>query len=315
MSDVIYFLCFCLLPVLGFLFLVFFAISKLAKAGDNRSVNIEQPSATAVPVSEDRFASIDIDQLSPTVAPTAPSSPVIVPRSKVRLTKDMRRQAQADYDTARGTAHLRLLQTAQKTLQTQVYQNERHINEHNTTLKDALARRDTELRRALVHHLVEDEFHTIPGIGPRLASAVKSQVFRGELSDLRNASLVDGIGPQKQAAINDWLMKAERRLPGLLAADSPAKQEITRRYQAQKERLTSEIAAAEARNRQLADILKPVDKEIGRLSAVSVRDFESMLADPTTGADKVNRYLLGSFAPWEPMPDWFARALEEAPPP
>lgn len=98
-------------------------------------------------------------------------------------------------------------------------------------------------------------------------------------------------------------------MPELLVADFPRKKEITQRYQAERERLNGEIATAEASHKQQAGLLVHVNDEIGRLSAVSARDFEAAMADQTAYTDKVNLYLLGSFAPWELMPDWFAQAL------
>jgi hypothetical protein len=46
------------------------------------------------------------------------------------------------------------------------------------------------------------------------------------------------------------------------------------------------------------------------LSVVSPRDFEIALADPAANDDKINDYLRGIFASWEPIPDWFAKVLE-----
>lgn len=303
----------CIFPLGVFLILSVLYILKGPDPASDPSpltIDAEEPPGTPAiisplsqPVLDQPLLNLDVDAFT-----THAYSPN--PGSKVRLTKEMRKQAKVDYNTARGTIHLQLLRTAQTTLKSRVEEIERQLLSHKLALASSDQRRDDELLQTLVRHLVETELATLPGIGPRLASAVKKQVFRGNLSDLRNASLVDGIGPRKQITINDWLTNAERRLPGLLAAGFPRKQEINGRYEAERKRLTREIAADEASLRQQADILVLVNEEIARLSVVSVREFELVLADPATGADKVNRHLLGSFAPWEPMPEWFAQALE-----
>jgi hypothetical protein len=303
------------------MYLGYFAIAKWAKTDSYRQVLDDH---VAVVHNPSRAEQVVINSTLPLVAeaPVTPPNETTrplpnppaagkTPAPNAGRIKDRRKQAQIDYDMARGTVHLQLLRPAQVELARQLDQTEAVLRNLKQTLANSDQRHDTELRQALVRHLVETELHTLPGIGPRLAGVIKEQAFHGELNDLRDASRVEGIGPQKQAAIDNWLATTQSRLPSLLAADFPHKQGITSRFQAERDQLARDIVTAEATRRQQAGLLDLVNKEITRLSSVSVRDFESMLTTPTAaGTQKVNRYLLGAFPPWEPMPDWFAQALE-----
>jgi hypothetical protein len=135
-------------------------------------------------------------------------------------------------------------------------------------------------------------------------------VFNDNLSDLSRAQLVDGIGPQKQSAIDLWRRNLVNRLPALLAGDFPGKNDILRRYAQEISHLEADITKNEAVLDESRAILAHVNKEIGWLSTVRSRDFERTMTIQHANSDTLNHYLLGSFPPWEPMPDWFALALE-----
>lgn len=127
--DIIFALFCIVLPLLLFGFLVFSNSTKPADADTHQPTASRLLPVPADPLIEERFAAIDSDRLltdyDATVAPTP--SVMSSPRPKSLITRDMRKQAQADYDTARGTAHLRLLRAAQAVLQPQLAQTERSL--------------------------------------------------------------------------------------------------------------------------------------------------------------------------------------------
>ncbi|WP_343400668.1 hypothetical protein [Promineifilum sp.] len=314
--DLLVYLFLCVIPSLCILFLGYFALSKWAiskspQQGASGNAVVESGSAVGnPPVPNELEQPTPRIQIERTLLPR----PVASPQPKRKLDKKLRQQAKADYDTARGTAHLRLLQPAQETLQQRLSLTEKTLTARKQALANVANQWDTELRRVVVDQLVEAELLGVSGIGSRLATAIIQQVYHGNLNDLRFAQQVEGIGPQKQTAINTWLSNVEQRLPALLAASTPAQKEINARYEAERERLTREIALTEVARHEQSELLAQVNNEIAGLSAVSTRDFEFLLANPNADAEKVNGYLLGAFAPWEAMPDWFNQALEASQP-
>ena len=168
------------------------------------------------------------------------------------------------------------------------------------------------LREAVVNQLVAAELPTLPGIGPRLAALIISSIFQGQLSDLHQASSLEGIGPQKQAVLNQWVAAQEWRLPDLVAGDFPGKAAILAQYEPTIERLTAEIAADEAAQADRRLLLSRVYDVQERLKGVTVADFERALLNPGSPPTRLHHYQLGVFPPWEPPPDWFVAALEAA---
>nr|MBP8950573.1 hypothetical protein [Promineifilum sp.] len=136
--------------------------------------------------------------------------------------------------------------------------------------------------------------------------------FHGELDDLRYAYTVDGVGPRKQAIIDEWRDSQQRRLPTLLADDFPDREAIMSHYEVSIERLEAELAAAEMAQAERRALLQRVEAEGQRLRVVTVADFERLLLAPDSYPEALHRFQLGLFPPWEPPPDWFVAALEAA---
>lgn len=229
---------------------------------------------------------------------------------KLEGLRELRERARADFETARGTIHLRLLTTIQNTLQQQIQDAESRLSEQQKALVALDRQQHEELYRTITRQLVLDELHTLPGIGPRLANSILEQVFKGELSDLGKAYLVEGIGPQKQSTIDRWRMEQAKRLPTLLEGGFSGKNSILRRYNQEKSHLNDEIRKVEKVLHDWRTNLSRVNEEVAKLSKVTLQDFEQALAAPDTVSDAINSYQLGTFPPWEPMPDWFVQALE-----
>lgn len=231
-------------------------------------------------------------------------------RPDIKISKEFRERARRDYEDARGTLHRRMLLDAEPYLQTEA----RAAQKRKIALKDETHRleseREAELHRAVVRPIVERELATLPGIGPRRAEAIIEQVFTGHLDSLRLAFRVEGIGLQKQAAINAWIEDQARRLPELINGAFPEKAGIVAYYgQALREK-KAELDRAQALESSRREALQKVYEELGWLMDVRLYDFEMAYAEGIVSGEKVARYLLGVFPPWEPMPDWFGRALE-----
>lgn len=230
-------------------------------------------------------------------------------QAKVKIDKALRGQAHADYQAARGTAHRQLLLDAEQRLQIQFQKGLKFVTMLKNELAGLEAAHQMALRQAFVEPLVKRELPALPGIGPRLAEAIMTQVFKGNLEDLRHASFIDGIGPQKQATLNAWVAKQLGALPGLLNENFPGKEEINVSYARRLDAQRASLNKAEAHTLDLRNMLERVYRELKWLIAISPFDFEAAFAEGGSRHSNLERYILGCFPPWEPMPDWFAAAI------
>ena len=227
------------------------------------------------------------------------------------LTRELRlrRRAKRDFRVARGTQHLRQIDSALPNLQARIKAHAAEIARLNKQLQDLGQQRKGTLHAALVRYLVEDHLTDIRGIGPTLSSRIVHQCFRGRLSDLHTAYRVSGVGSALQSSIMAWVRAYEQQLPHLLQGSFPGKERILSDFAAQehqlKERLRQErqaLAGEKELCRQTEDIAE-------RLRAVELGDFRAALKHPTGSVP--SEYLTGVYAPWEPMPEWFGLLLEE----
>lgn len=232
------------------------------------------------------------------------------PHSRIKIKKEHRERAWHDYENARGTIHRRLLLDAEPRLQTMT----REAHKQAVSLKEEARRlesaRRRELFRAVVRPLVARELPTLPGIGPRLADAIQAQVFNGDLDSLRMAYMIERIGPQKQATINAWIDQQTPLLLDLLDRPFPEKAVIVARYDHEIDEKDAELSRAKTHEKEYRNVLKRVYDELDWLMAVTQGDFELTYGNRDAAHEQISRYLLGVFSPWEPMPDWFTRALE-----
>jgi hypothetical protein len=153
----------------------------------------------------------------------------------------------------------------------------------------------------------------VAGVGLTRAAAIRTDVFRGRLDDLRQAHLVAGIGPTTQQAIDTWLDEVKRDWHSLLASPFPGGEPVRSRFSALRAALADEERAAAEREALLAEVEGTAAIELGRLSLVSGADFRRALAadgketkDDAARQAAIAAYVVGSFPPWAAPPAWYA---------
>ena len=223
----------------------------------------------------------------------------------------IRRRARTDCRDARGTAHLQLLRQAQDRASAAAAKCTDELRTSRQKLTQLELAEANKLRLALERHIVHTFFDQVQGIGSTLKARILSSVFRGHLSDLKRAHSVQGVGEERQRAINKWIRQYEARIPALLETPYPGKDQILGEYSREKRDLETAIDMLEKRQARLNTRMKQIHNAIVPLEAVSVSDFVKALRDPMYPSVKTDRYLRGVFAEWEPVPDWFKEAISE----
>jgi hypothetical protein len=224
----------------------------------------------------------------------------------------LRRRAGLDFRDARGATHLKLMREArERHLQAQK-RCQSALDEAKKHQADVEARQTDDLRRALVDHILQTRLREIPGIGQALAGQLRWHAQNhGGLHSLRSASQhVTGIGETRQAAIDHWVAGCEVQMPTLLAEDFPGKADIQRRATADLAAIIPEIEKLTVEQTTIAARLDRLRSEIDPLEHVTPHAIYSVLHEPGSMSDVVERYLRGAFAEWEPVPDWFKEIVE-----
>lgn len=226
----------------------------------------------------------------------------------------MRDQAWFDYQSARGTAHLKLMRTARDRELQALKQCQSALTQATQRKANWGVERERKMRSALETYIITNRLGEIRGIGENLAWNLKAYALKhGGLVALRRASgNVSGIGPARQAAIDAWVTEYMTRMPFLLADDFPGKTEIleaSREELPALSRLVEELTAMEAAIKERLDRLQA---EMKPFDGVTPETFHRALQNPEALSDDLERYLLGVFAEWEPVPDWFKDIVEGA---
>ena len=127
-------------------------------------------------------------------------------------------------------------------------------------------------------------------------------------------SLVQGVGYNRQAAINAWIRTYEQQVPILLQGNFPGKSAVVKTYAANIATTKAQINQSEKRHKDLGECIGLIQQEITKLEAVTVKDFRAALENPAAYQVKIEAYQNGVFPEWEPIPDWFkALFVEEKP--
>lgn len=225
--------------------------------------------------------------------------------------RELKRQAQLDYRNSRGCAHRRLLEKATAQLTAESQRNEMHLKTLRARQGDLQSRFRTELMAALQHSIASSRLTEVEGIGYALQQRILESVFRGSLSDLNNAYLVQGIGETRQAAIRRWVHSYEMRLTSLLQEDFPGKGDILDKYAGQNKAVSEEIRILERRQHRIRPLEQRGNQELWRLPQVSERDFVRARVSRNAQSADVDFFVQGVFAEWEPVPQWFNDLLWE----
>jgi hypothetical protein len=246
-------------------------------------------------------------------APNAEAQPGANFFQRLRRRAALRRQAKQDYQRARGTVHRQMLEEAQNRLSAQ---RRRAIQVHQEAQQAYQEQRQVhayEFDRALTENLVHTGLDEIPGIGQVLKARIIRFVFRGRLSDLHQAYRLDGVGKQRQREISRWVREVEALLPQLRKEDFPGRAQMVAAHQAAEAQSRQRVEAAAQDVADLRDLEDHVAGALTGLRGVTWRDFYQVLTEPEAASESVDRYILGVFAAWEPVPDWFRRAVSDQP--
>jgi len=101
----------------------------------------------------------------------------------------------------------------------------------------------------------------------------------------------------------------EARTPDLLEASFPGKAGINKDFRGRIAANQKTMDQIEARQVVLDRRVDRLLEELKKLEEISERDFVAALVDPEQASDKLDEYIRGVFAEWEPMPDWFRDAM------
>lgn len=223
----------------------------------------------------------------------------------------IRRHARRDYQNARGYAHLRLLLDVRKSLVQRKMRVQEDIANADRKIEALRAKEKEELLAALEIHLIENRLYEIYGIGSQLKQRILQTTRAKRLKDLYRARTVPGIGETKLVEIEKWIRTYSGRLPELVESPFPGRDTIVRRYH-------SEIAATELEGRTLRETLSAIQQQLASsdpaviwLAAVQPSTFcrAAMGSPPDIAA--AERFLVGIFAEWEPVPEWFQQIQKE----
>lgn len=222
--------------------------------------------------------------------------------------RKLKQFATAEYKKSRGTIHRQLLEVAAHKINTQLGEYQRQINAAEKQKDLCLEAKERSLRSKLALWIVETRLQEVPGIGEGQKNAIIRTVFTGDLADLKRSYLVQGIGPERQKAIDRWVVQNQAQISYRLNLnrDFPGKESILRDYRQAILALNSVIQLATVAQEPLRERLIPINRELQWLKEVRVEDFFQAYQDPEFDRwDEVDRYLKGIFADWEPMPNWF----------
>jgi hypothetical protein len=229
-------------------------------------------------------------------------------------TRNLRRRAKHDFETAPGAVHLRMMRPAH----TAYAQRQRQIRHRLATADKRRARlagaRERELRAALEDAILRTGLSQIPGIGAGLRSDLyRFARKRGGLAALPHAaSHVSGIGPVRQATINGWLAHVHENMSTYLAEDFPGKDAILARYAGELPALEREVSQLTADDREITPRLERLEAAMGPLLQVKPGTLYAAMRHPEPYTEDVAVYLRGVYAEWEPAPDWFTEVVEGA---
>jgi hypothetical protein len=230
---------------------------------------------------------------------------------KLKRKNRLNKLARANYLNSRGTAHLNLIRQAHKRLAGEVKTLEAKIQYCRQEISRLEKEKNEKLKLALERYIAFNHLTEVPGIGPKLRDSILRGVFKSHLSDLRSASLVYGVGENRQWSINTWIQQYEQRLPNLMQTDFPGKNDISKPYSEKINAIEKQVvlymASRTVKEKKLAHTVELLHS----LDTVTLQDFKVALVNPTVVNPNMEQYLRGLFAEWEPVPPWFKDLVTE----
>lgn len=218
------------------------------------------------------------------------------------------RYARSAYKAARGTQHRMLLQAALRRLVQEQKANEQEISAIERQLQQLRRAENAELQTRLQHWIATAHLREVPGIGAKRYDQLMRHVFDGKLEDFYRAKdRVSGIGDKTQLALNAWVKHYKHRSAGMVQSDFPGKQAVVSAYAKQREPLLQQQTALKEDIADMHKAREPIKRELAWLNQVDFGTFRKTYKHVNADAD---RYLLGVFAEWEEMPDWFKSVMK-----
>jgi hypothetical protein len=221
----------------------------------------------------------------------------------------LKKIARQEFELARGTAHVKLLQDARKRIESKTKLDQKELVSLDDELRKADIQFNTRLKDSLDRYLIDTHLCEIPGIGPKLQQMIAARVFKGKLSDLRHASNFPGIGYTKQYEINFWVDKYERITPELFRGDFPGKSRITLEFTQKKDEIQGNSKNVKSQIGVLEKQINVIDEKLKELNSVTENDFIEARLNPDLWKPKIDSYLCGVFGEWETAPDWFKEII------
>jgi hypothetical protein len=218
--------------------------------------------------------------------------------------------ARQEFELARGTAHVKLLRDARGRCieKMKLFQKKKISLEEES--RKVTNRSQVQLKKTLHRHLVETRLCEVPGIGPITKQVLISRIFVSELSDLRRASNLPGIGETKQFAINKWVAKYEAKIPELLIGDFPGKIKIEGETNQQTKAIHEKIQETESQRISFEKQVVLIDDTLKGFNVVTVEDFIQARLNQGQSKPQIDFYIRGVFAEWETPPDWFNEIIK-----
>ncbi len=238
---------------------------------------------------------------------------VLQPIIEWKKKQALKRLAHIEYENARGTAQLKILLVAEKSLKIKLDRTNREIQTAKDSIDQIEKKRSIKLKEAIEREIVINHLTEVHGIGNVLANAIIRKVFRGHIADLRRSSMiVTGIGENKQKSINYWIVQYEKKIPIMLGSDFPGKKEIIANIQQEIIEIKNNIEVLISLRERLNPMIMKSQNVISQLKKVSEEDFILSFLSSSINNENLDSYQRGVFAVWEPVPDWFTDILKES---
>jgi len=219
--------------------------------------------------------------------------------------------AALEYEQARGKQHLALLESAQQNLSIKIRDLREKIKQLEEKRLQIENSTHDELKKELERYIVSTKIFEVSGIGQTLGKSIIRHIYKSSITDLRYASRLQGIGENKQYAINTWIRKYEREIPKLMKQDFPGKKQLLLVSAKKIFVLNEEICKLSFRRKYLEEKLTTINPWIDKLRKISKKDFINARLNNQNNLDEIDLFTNGVFGEWEPMPEWFKDVLNE----
>ncbi|NMC29935.1 MAG: hypothetical protein GYA45_07690 [Pelolinea sp.] len=223
--------------------------------------------------------------------------------------KALEKIAFGEFESARGTYHLKMLKDAQTRFQSIVKDYNLEILESNDQIREIEDNTKKQLSQCLERYLISTKITEIPGIGAALGQRILKFIYKNTLTDLYRSFALNGIGDQKQLQINIWVHKYLEEIPGLLLKDFPGKEEIIIQSNDKIYTIQEQIKQKISEKSMVEKKLEMINFWINKLEKTTLNDFITARVENKGNFSEIEEYINGVFAEWEPIPDWFKEVI------